>query len=142
MPEKKSHRLVKVSLIQHGPHSEIPGKDAKEVTTEWLLKKVDEVAEKEKPDFMMPSELATTPYCCGVQDAKYFDWAEPIPGPATELFGEKAKKYEMVFILPIYEKAKVSDILYDNQVTVSVVCSTMIKDKIISKCNELNGTIL
>ena len=46
------------------------------------------------------------------------------------------------FISWIYEKAKVSDISYDNQVTVSVVCSTMIKDKIISKCNELNGSVL
>lgn len=115
MPEKKSQRLVKISLIQHGPHSAIK-ENIKEEITQWLLKKVDEVAEKERPDFMMPTELATTPYCCGVQDVRYFDWAEPIPGPTTELFAEKAKKYEMVFILPMYEKAKVEGVRYNSTV--------------------------
>jgi beta-ureidopropionase len=116
MEEKKSQRLVKISLIQHGPHSEMIGKDSKEAATEWLLKKVDEIAAKERPDFMMPTELATIPYCCGIRDVKYFDWAEPIPGPTTELFAEKAKKYEMVFLLPIYEKAKVEGVRYNSVV--------------------------
>ncbi len=111
MPERKSQRLVKISLIQQGPQP-----DNKEEIIEELLKKVDEVAEKERPDFMMPTELATMPYCCGVQDVRYFDWAETIPGPTTELFAEKAKKYEMVFLLPIYEKASVEGIRYNSTV--------------------------
>jgi N-carbamoylputrescine amidase len=108
MPQDERQRLVKVTLIQQGP----VGEDKQKIV-EDLLKQVDEVAEKERPDFMMPIELCTTPYFCGVQKYEYFDWAEPIPGPSTELFAEKAKKFEMVFLLPIFEKGRIEGVYYN-----------------------------
>lgn len=46
------------------------------------------------------------------------------------------------FISWVYEKAHVSDISYDDYVTLSVECNAMIRDKIISKCKELQGSII
>ena len=111
MSEQGRQRLVKITLIQQGPVRE-----EKQQIVEDLLKQVDEVAEKERPDFMMPIELCTTPYFCGVQKYEYFDWAERIPGPSTELFAEKAKKFEMVFLLPIFEKARIEGVYYNSTV--------------------------
>ena len=45
------------------------------------------------------------------------------------------------FISWIYEKAHVSDILYDDYVTLCVECNARIKNKIVSKCAALNGSI-
>ncbi|MBI2267438.1 MAG: acyltransferase [Armatimonadetes bacterium] len=38
-------------------------------------------------------------------DSKYYNWAEPIPGPTTQRLQETAKKNEIVLIAPIYEMA-------------------------------------
>ena len=100
MPDVKQ-RLVKISLIQRGPAPE-----DKDKTVEGNLKLVDEAAATEKPDFICFNELSTTPYFCMIKDDHYFSWAEPIPGPITQAFGEKAKKYGCTIIVPMYEKAE------------------------------------
>ena len=38
------------------------------------------------------------------QDPKYFDLAEPIPGPTSQLFCALAKELEIVLIVPLFEK--------------------------------------
>jgi N-carbamoylputrescine amidase len=50
-------------------------------------------------------EIFNGPYFCPSQDKRWYDAAEPIPGPTTELFQALAKKHEMVIVLPIYERA-------------------------------------
>lgn len=67
------------------------------------LELLDKAAEQ-KPDFVVFSELFTTPYFCGMHDFKYFEWADTIPGKTTEIFQKKAKEYNMYIILPIFEK--------------------------------------
>ena len=42
----------------------------------------------------------------------------------------------------IYEKANITNISYNNLVTLSVECNPGIKDKIITKCRSLNGNII
>ncbi len=37
-------------------------------------------------------------------DGRYFDRAEPIPGPITELMAELARELEVVIVAPIYER--------------------------------------
>jgi len=49
-------------------------------------------------------EIFNTPYFCPGQDAKWYASAEAIPGPTTEKIAVYAKKYQMVIIVPIYEK--------------------------------------
>lgn len=46
------------------------------------------------------------------------------------------------FVSWIYEKAHVSDISYDDYITICVECNAMIKDKIISKCKDHQGSII
>lgn len=49
-------------------------------------------------------EIFNTPYFCPGQDPKWYESAETIPGPTTDLMSEYARKYQMVIIVPIYEK--------------------------------------
>ncbi|MFC1903678.1 carbon-nitrogen hydrolase family protein [Chloroflexota bacterium] len=124
MGDEKKSRIVKITLIQRGPATE-----DKEKTTKDLLSQFDEVLEKEKPDFIMPIELCTTPYFPMVMDDRYFAWAEPIPGPTTELFAEKARKYETCIILPIFEKGKLEGVYYNSAVVIgpdgNIISGTM-----------------
>jgi beta-ureidopropionase len=48
-------------------------------------------------------ELFYGPYFCQVQDAKFYEYAESVPGPVTERFAELAAELGMVMILPVYE---------------------------------------
>ena len=110
----EGNRIVKVSLIQQGPASE-----SKEESIKALLEKIDQVAEKERPDFLMPTELSTTQYFpAGPSNQKYFDWAEPIPGPITKLVGEKARKYELCVVLPMFERSSIEGIYYNSAVVI------------------------
>jgi len=49
-------------------------------------------------------ELFYGPYFCQVQDAKYYEYAESIPGPTTERFQALAAELSMVMVLPMYEQ--------------------------------------
>jgi GTP-binding protein HflX len=46
------------------------------------------------------------------------------------------------FVSWIYGKAHISDIVYEDCVTISVECSTIMKDKILSRCLELGGFVV
>jgi N-carbamoylputrescine amidase len=50
-------------------------------------------------------EIFNGPYFCPSQDSRWYDAAEAVPGPTTARLAEYAKKYEMVIVVPIYEKA-------------------------------------
>jgi len=49
-------------------------------------------------------ELFYGPYFCQVQDKKFYEYAEAIPGPITERFQKLAKELNMVMVLPMYEE--------------------------------------
>lgn len=49
-------------------------------------------------------ELFYGPYFGIVQDQKYYDYAETVPGPSTERFQKLAAEHKMVIILPVYEE--------------------------------------
>jgi hypothetical protein len=82
---EKENRFVKVTLLQRGPATKDKAKTVRDPLAQF-----DVVLEREKPDFIMPIELCTTQYFPVVGDDRYFSWPEPIPGPTTELFAEKA----------------------------------------------------
>lgn len=50
-------------------------------------------------------ELFYGPYFGAVQEQKYYDYVEPIPGPTTERFQALARELGIVIVLPIYEVA-------------------------------------
>ncbi len=49
-------------------------------------------------------ELFYGPYFCPSQDARWYDLAEPVPGPATEWVAERARRHGMVIVAPVYER--------------------------------------
>jgi beta-ureidopropionase len=50
-------------------------------------------------------EIFNGPYFCPSQDSRWYAAAEAVPGPTTARLAEYAKKYDMVIVVPIYEKA-------------------------------------
>ena len=63
-----------------------------------------EEAGKKGVQILCLQEIFSTPYFCPGQDSKWYQSAEPVPGPTTERLAEYAKKYDMVIIAPVYEK--------------------------------------
>jgi N-carbamoylputrescine amidase len=49
-------------------------------------------------------ELFYGPYFCQLQDAKFYEYAESVPGPTTERFAALAAELGMVMVLPVYEQ--------------------------------------
>jgi len=49
-------------------------------------------------------EIFSTPYFPPSQDPKWYETAETIPGPTVDRMQAHARKYEMVMVVPIYEK--------------------------------------
>lgn len=50
-------------------------------------------------------ELFLAPYFCqGEKDDKWFETAEPIPGPTTKALGKVARETKTVLIVPLFEK--------------------------------------
>jgi beta-ureidopropionase len=48
-------------------------------------------------------ELFYGPYFCQVQESKFYEYAEAVPGPVTERFAALALELGMVMVLPVYE---------------------------------------
>ncbi|MFI5729193.1 nitrilase-related carbon-nitrogen hydrolase [Kribbella sp. NPDC051587] len=49
-------------------------------------------------------ELFYGPYFCQLQDPKFYEYAEAVPGPTTERFQALAAELGMVMVLPMYEQ--------------------------------------
>ncbi|MBV9671888.1 MAG: carbon-nitrogen hydrolase, partial [Verrucomicrobia bacterium] len=49
-------------------------------------------------------ELFATQYFCQVEDHKYFEFSEQIPGKTTERLGKLAAELKIVVIAPLFEK--------------------------------------
>jgi N-carbamoylputrescine amidase len=49
-------------------------------------------------------ELFRSQYFCQQEDAAFFDLAEPVPGPTTEVLGKIAKERKVVIIAPVFER--------------------------------------
>jgi N-carbamoylputrescine amidase len=64
---------------------------------------IDE-AGKQGVQILCLQEMFNGPYFCPSQDSKWCDIAETIPGPTVETMQTYAKKYNMVIVVPIYER--------------------------------------
>jgi len=51
-------------------------------------------------------EIFNGPYFCPSQDARWYDAAEPVPGPTVNALAAIAKQYNMVMVVPVYEKVQ------------------------------------
>ncbi len=98
-------RIVKGGLIQVAcPKTEGPIADIKKAMLEKTLPLVEK-AGKAGVQMLCLQEVFDTPYFCPAQTPNWYEAAEAVPGPSTELFSEYAKKYGMVIVVPLYERA-------------------------------------
>jgi len=88
---------VKFSAIQNSCSSNI---DENIDKAESLIRKSAENG----ANIVALQELFHTTYFCREIDQKYFNWAEPIPGPITERFSRLAAELNIVLLLPMFEK--------------------------------------
>ena len=108
-------RIVKSGLIQISiPKSEGDGTIA-EIKEAIIQKHIPfiEDAGKQGVQILCLQEIFNTPYFCPGQDAKWYASSESIPGPTIEQMQEYAKKYQMVMVVPIFEKEQ-AGVLYNS----------------------------
>jgi N-carbamoylputrescine amidase len=99
-------RIVKAGLVQCSNPINDEGKPVAEIQQAMLerhLPFIDQAGEQ-GVQILCLQEIFNCPYFCPSQDARWYDAAEPVPGPTTEIMVEYAKKYEMVMIVPVYER--------------------------------------
>ena len=63
-----------------------------------------EDAGKKGVQILCLQEIFNGPYFCPGQAVRWYEAAEPCPGPTTAIMQEYAKKYSMVIVVPIYER--------------------------------------
>jgi beta-ureidopropionase len=99
-------RIIKSGLIQMSlPLTEGEG-TIQEIMDAMYDKHIPYIEEagKQGVQILCLQEIFNTPYFCPGQDSKWYASAESVPGPTTEKMQVLAKKYNMVIIVPIYEK--------------------------------------
>jgi N-carbamoylputrescine amidase len=98
-------RIVRAGLIQTSCDWSTPKYTLKEIKKKMIDKHVAmiEQAGKKGVQMLCLQEIFYGPYFCAEQDDKWYDTAEPIPGPTTALMQKLAKKHKMVIVVPIYE---------------------------------------
>ncbi len=99
-------KIVKCGLIQMSNPLNDESKPVAEIQKAMLDKHMPfiERAGKEGVKILGLQEIFNGPYFCPSQDTRWYDAAEPVPGPTVELMQGIAKKYEMVMVVPVYEK--------------------------------------
>ncbi len=87
---------MKIGLIQ------MQGQPTKEENVSKALDHIRKAAAK-GVQIICLQELFSTQYFCAMQDTKYFDLAEAIPGPTVEQLAMAAKELGVTIIAPIFE---------------------------------------
>ena len=78
------HAIQKAALEAHLPFIEDAGKKGVQI--------------------LCLQEIFNGPYFCPGQAVRWYEAAEPVPGPTTAIMQEYAKKYSMVIVVPVYER--------------------------------------
>ncbi len=107
-------RLVKSGLIQMSLALTEGEGSIEEIKEAMFHKHIPfiEDAGKQGVQILCLQEIFNTPYFCPGQDNEWYKSAEPVPGPTVERMQEYARKYDMVIVVPVYEK-EMSRFLYN-----------------------------
>ena len=107
-------RIVRCGLIQCSNPLNDESKPVAEIQKAMLDKHLPmiEDAGKKGVQILGLQEIFNGPYFCPSQDTRWYEAAEPVPGPMVELMSTYAKKYKMVMVVPVYEK-EMPGVLYN-----------------------------
>ena len=92
-----TQKTIKVAAIQQAFHS------SKTATLEHTANQIRKAAEQ-GAELVSLQELHATEYFCQVEDAKYFDLAEPLEGETCQLMKTLAAELNIVIVASIFEK--------------------------------------
>jgi len=75
-------------------------------TKDNIMRLADGIADlaRRGAQLIVLQELHNSLYFCQIEDVDNFDLAEPVPGPSTELFGELARRYNVVIVTSLFER--------------------------------------
>lgn len=105
-----NQKLLSVACIQQSMSSDI------EANIEQAKTLVHQAAECGAQLVVIP-ELFAHRYFCQTHDADFFELAESIPNPMTELFSKIAKILAIVIVLPVFEKS-LTGLYYNSAVVI------------------------
>ena len=88
--------MVRVALAQFSGH------ESKEINIQKAENLARQAAGNGARIICFP-ELCTTIYFCFDRDTKWFETAEPIPGPAVDRLAKVARETGTVIVYPLYE---------------------------------------
>lgn len=99
-------QIVRCGLIQCANALNDESAPVKKIQEAMLAKHMPfiEEAAKKGVQILGLQEIFNGPYFCPSQDKRWYEAAESIPGPTTELFQAIAKKHGMAIVLPLYEQ--------------------------------------
>ncbi|MCE9575222.1 MAG: acyltransferase [Deltaproteobacteria bacterium] len=99
-------RTVLSGLIQASNPINDESRSVAEIQAAMLEKHLPMIhdAGKKGVQILCLQEIFNGPYFCPGQDRRWYDAAEAVPGPMTERFAAIARQYQMVIVLPIYER--------------------------------------
>src|SRR3954447_9274192 len=101
-------RIMKCGLIQASNPVNDEGRPVAEIQSAMFEKhlKMVEEAGRRGVQILCLQEIFNGPYFCPSKDKRWYDAAEPVPGPTVEKMQAIAKKYKMAMVVPVYEREK------------------------------------
>ena len=101
-------RKILSGLIQASNPINDESKSVAEVQAAMLEKHLPLIhdAGKKGVQILCLQEIFNGPYFCPGQDRRWYDAAEPVPGPTVEKLIPLAKKYQMAMVIPVYERVQ------------------------------------
>lgn len=100
---------MQIGIIQQAPAA------TPQLTREKTARSAADLARR-GAQLIVLEELHDTPYFCQTEDVSLFDLAEPIPGPATQFYGELARRLGVVLVTSLFERRAAG--LYHNTAVV------------------------
>jgi beta-ureidopropionase len=99
-------RKVISGLIQASNPINDESKSVAEIQAAMLEKHMPMIhdAGKQGVQILCLQEIFNGPYFCPGQDRRWYDAAEPVPGPTVEKLVPIAQKYGMAMVIPVYER--------------------------------------
>ena len=99
-------RKVLSGLIQASNPINDETKSVAEIQAAMLEKHMPMIhdAGKKGVQILCLQEIFNGPYFCPGQDKRWYDAAEPVPGPTVEKLRPIAAQYKMVMVVPLYER--------------------------------------
>ncbi len=99
-------RIIRGGLIQCSNPINDESRSVREIQAAALAKHLPfiEEAGKRGVQLLCLQEIFNGPYFCPSQDARWYDAAEPVPGPTVEALQPIARKHNMVLIVPVFER--------------------------------------